>query len=138
MRIFIRIMGLTTIGMCICLMLMHLLDLNVRKDEIEKISNIAMSNTQIIMQENIEDLYYGTSNARMVVDNNDKYEKLYKDSLLKLQTTNGNYSLNLKSDYTKGLMHVDIEYSYKNLLGQTNKMYKSLTNIIDVRINYET
>lgn len=138
MRIFIRVMGITTIGMCVCLMLMHLLDLNIRKDEIDRISYLAMSNTQIVMQENIEDFYYQTNNARQKINSSAEYEQLYIDNIRMLQTTDGVYNLSFISDPLKGLLCVDIDYEYKNFLGQTKVINKKLINIINVEIDNET
>lgn len=135
MRIFVRISGLTVIGLCIIMILMSLLDLNIRKDEVDKISAIAMSNTQIVMQENIEDRYFGTSNARTLIASKYTYDKLYRTNLAKLQTTDGVYKLSITSDYLKGLMSVTINYEYKNFLGQTKTIHKKLTNIIEVEID---
>lgn len=138
MRIFIRVMGITTIGMCVCMMLMHLIDLNIRKDEIDKISYLAMSNTQIIMQENIEDFYYKTDNARIKINSSEEYEALYRDSLAKLQTTDGTYNLSFISDPLKGLLCVNINYEYINFLGELKTINKKLINIINVELNNET
>lgn len=134
MKLFIRTIAITTIGMCVCFILMHLLDLTIRKDEIDKISRIAMNNTQIIMQENIEDKYYGTSNARKVISSNKEYENLYMENLKILQTTNGKYDVKFVSDYSKGMLSVDINYIYTNFLKEEKIINKKLTNIIDVVI----
>lgn len=135
MKIFIRVIGFTVIGMCVCLILMNLIDLNVRKNEVDEISRSAMNSTQIIMQENIEDEYYGTSNARKKIESSKDYESLYLENLLIQQTTNGKYNISFKSDYQKGMLSVNINYTYKNFLGQTQEINKKLTNIIDVVIS---
>lgn len=132
MKITIRILGLVFMGLCSLLVIIHLLDLSIRKDEIDKISKQAMRGTQIIMQENIEDKYYGTNNARLIIESNEQYENLYKESLNKLHTSNGNYNLKIDSDYKKGLMSVEITYVYKNLLGKDVTLNKKLINIINV------
>lgn len=134
MKIVVRIFALVFMGLCSLFILMHLLDLNIRKDEVDKISRLAMNSTQIIMQENIEDKYYGTSNARKIIKSNKEYEQIYKDNLYKLQTTNGQYDLDFVSDYNKGLLSVDINYTYKNFLGEEKVINKKLTNIINVVI----
>lgn len=135
MKIFIRVMGFTVIGMCVCLILMNLFDLNIRKNEVDEISRSAMNSTQIIMQENIEDEYYGTNNARRKIDSNALYEQLYLENLLILQTSNGKYNIDFKSDYQKGLLSVNINYEYQNFLGQKQVINKKLTNIIDVVVS---
>lgn len=132
MKLFIRISGIITMGMCICLILMNLLDLNIRKDEVDKISRLAMNSTQIIMQENIEDAYYGTNNARLKINSSEEYENIYKENLLKLQTTDGIYNLSFKSDPNKGILAVYINYVYTNFLGNESSINKNLINIIDV------
>lgn len=135
MKLIIRVIGFTTIGMCICLILINLIDINIRKYEVDEISRLAMNSTQIIMQENIEDEYYGTSNAREIIDSNLKYQELYLENLLILQTSSGKYNVGFISDYTKGLLSVNIDYEYINFLGETKIINKKLTNIIDVVLN---
>ena len=48
MKVLVRAMSLTVIGLCVCLILMHLLDYNVRLDELNKASHLAMANTQLL------------------------------------------------------------------------------------------
>lgn len=135
MKLIIRVIGFTTIGMCISLILINLFDINIRKYEVDEISRSAMNSTQIIMLENIENEYYGTSNAREIIDSNKKYEDLYLENLSILQTSNGKYNVSFISDYTKGLLSVNIDYEYINFLGETKVINKKLTNIIDVVLN---
>ena len=82
MKVLVRAISLTVIGLCVCLILMHLLDYNVRLDELNKASHLAMANTQIVMQENIEDIYYNTNNSRMKIGSNEEYLKLFKENFM--------------------------------------------------------
>lgn len=132
MRILIRSVGLTVIGLCVCVMLMHLLDLNIRFDELDKASHLAMTNTQIVMQENIEDIYYKTNNARLKIDTNEDYLNLYKENFNILVNSDGTYSVDGYCDVYKGLMCVNVSHEYKNFLGQNKTINKSLINLIDV------
>lgn len=138
MRIMVRMMELSIIGFCTCLMLMHIFDLNVRLDELNKISSLAMSNTQIVVQENIEDRLYGTDNARLRIDSNDKYISLYKENLSKLISTDSTYEVSdYLADHERGLLYVKVDCSYKTLNGNTKTLSRKLLNIIDVNENYE-
>lgn len=132
MRIIVRSMGLTVIGLCVCLMLMHLLDLNIRYDELDKASHMAMTNTQIVMQENIEDIYYKTNNARLKIDTNEDYLNLYKENFNILVNSDGEFNIDGYCDVYKGLMCVSVSHKYKNFLGQDKILNKKLINVIDV------
>ena len=132
MKVLVRAMSLTVIGLCVCLILMHLLDYNVRLDELNKASHLAMANTQIVMQENIEDIYYNTNNSRMKIGSNEEYLKLFKDNFMILVNSDGTYSISGYSDVYKGLLWVNISHKYKNFLGQDKTITKKMINVIDV------
>ena len=132
MKVLVRAMSLTVIGLCVCLILMHLLDYNVRLDELNKASHLAMANTQIVMQENIEDIYYNTNNSRMKIGSNEEYLKLFKDNFMILVNSDGTYSISGYSDVYKGLLCVIISHEYKNFLGQVKTITKKMINVIDV------
>lgn len=132
MKIMVRAMGLTVIGVCISSILMHVYDLTIRYDELDRISLLAMSNTQIVMQENIEDIYYNTNNKRKEISDSNTYLNLYKDNLNTLKSTNGTYEVDGYFDPYKGLAYADITYRYNNFLGEEKTLNKKLVNIIDV------
>ena len=137
MKITIRAIGFSFIGVCICLMLMHIFDLNVRLDELNKISELATANTQIVMAENIEDYYYGTDNKRLKIESSEQYLDLYRQNLEILKTSDGEYEIDGYFDPLKGLLCVDITYRYSNFLGKEKCLNKRLINIVDVVINDE-
>ena len=133
MKIMVRVMGLTVIGLCISICLMHSFDIMVRYDELDKASSIAMSNTQIVMMENIEDAYYGTSNARRVISDDLDYISLYKENFDILTNTNSVYTIkDYRADCLKGLLYVDIECRFKTIRGNCKVLNKKLLNIVDV------
>lgn len=137
MKIIVRVMGLTIIGLCVSLMLMHSFDINIRYDELDKATSIAMSNTQLVMMENIEDIYYGTNNARKI--NNDvDYINVYKENLEKLITTNSSYEIkDYLADSRKGLLYVDVICNFITLKGEEKTIEKKLLNIVDVNMENE-
>ena len=137
MKITIRVIGFTFIASCVCLMLMHIFDLNVRLDELNKVSELAISNTQIVMAENIEDYYYGTNNRRLKIESSEDYLNLFKHNLEMLKTSDGIYEVDGYFDPLKGLLCVDINYRYKYFLGNEKCLNKRLINIVDVVINDE-
>lgn len=128
----VRTIALTTIGICVCLMLMHLLDLNNRIDEIDKASHIAMTNTQILMQENIEDYYYGTENRRVNITSAEQYLNIFKENFEPLISSDGDFNISGLADPYRGLLYVNINYKYKNFLGKEKALNKKMINIIDV------
>lgn len=133
MRVIIRIFSLTIIGLLISIVLIHCLDLNIRIDELNKTSSLAMSNTQILIQEIIEDRLYGTSNARRNISSNEEYLDLYKDNFYKLINTNSEYEIiDYYADYLRGLLYVNINCKYHTVMGKEKTLNKRLLNIIDV------
>lgn len=137
MKILVRIMGLTIIGLCISFMLMHSFELIIRLDELNKITSLAMSNTQLVMMENIEDIYYRTDNARKI-SNDMEYIDLYKENLNKLISTNSVYTIkDYEADSRKGLLYVDVECSFKTIKGDIKTFNKKLLNIVDADIHNE-
>lgn len=136
MRILIRSFSLMIMGMIISIMLMHCFDLTIRVDELDRVARQAMNQTQMVMLENIEDYYYKTNNARVNVTSEEDYLNMYCSNLNTLKTSNGNYVVDGYFDPLKGLAYVDINYSYKNFLGQEKILNKKLLNIIDV-VKYE-
>ncbi len=135
MRILVRIMGLSLIGLGVLLMLLHLSDLNVYHDELHDIAALAMKQTQLLMMENIEDRYYGTSNARLKINDNESYLQLYKDSLYRLKKSDAEYEVEvLAIDYEKGLLCLKIDCNFILLNGTNKNLSYKLLNIIDVKI----
>ena len=133
MKIIVRIMGLTVIGLCISICLMHSFDIMIRYDELIKASSLAMSNTQLVMMENIEDAYYGTSNARRVINDDLDYISLFKENFNILTSTNSKYTIKeYVADARKGLLYVDIDCCFKTIKGDYKTLNKKLINIVDV------
>ena len=104
----------------------------IRYDELDKASHMAMTNTQIVMQENIEDIYYKTNNARLKIDTNEDYLNLYKENFNILVNSDGEFNIDGYCDVYKGLMCVSVSHKYKNFLGQDKILTKKLINVIDV------
>lgn len=133
MRIVVRIFGLTIIGVLVSITIIHTFSINIHLDELEKISSLAMSNTQIVMQETVEDRLFGTNNARRKIESDEEYIALYKDNLNKLISTESEYRIaDYYVDYYKGLIYVDVICEYKTLFKETKYLEKKLINIIDV------
>ena len=130
-------MGLTVVGLCICLMIIHSFDLMIRHDELDKATSIAMSNTQLVIMENIEDSYYKTNNSRLIIPDDKSYIELFINNLNKLKTSNCEFEVvDYYADTRKGLLYVDVKYSYKTINGSDRYLNKKLLNIVDV-ILYE-
>ncbi len=136
MRIVVRIFSFTIMGLCVVLMLMHGFDMTIRYDEVDRISRMAMDQTQMVILENIEDYYYKTNNARKIVTSSDDYLKMFNDNLNTLKSSDGTYSVDGYFDPLKGIAYANINYSYLNFLGETKTINKKLVNIIDV-VKYE-
>ena len=137
MRIIVRIFSLSIVSLLVLMTVMNLFEENIHLDELNKISSLAMTNTQIIIQENIEDRLYKTANARMVIKDNEDYLDLYRFHLDKLVNTSGKYYIkDYYADYYKGLLYVDVVHEYKSIDGTKKILEKKLINLIDIK-DYE-
>lgn len=138
MKILIRTLGLTIIGIFISITLMHLIDKTIRVDELNKLAYIATTNTQIVMMENIEDIVYGTDNKRLTITSNEEYLDIFKDNFEIGVTSDTTYEINdLACDYATGLLNVEIIGKYKNIFNEDKTITKKVLNIVDVKTDYE-
>ena len=138
MKILIRTLGLTIIGIFISITLMHLIDKTIRVDELNKLAYIATTNTQIVMMENIEDIVYGTDNKRLTITSNEEYLDIFKDNFEIGITSDTTYEINdLACDYATGLLNVEIIGKYKNIFNEDKTITKKVLNIVDVKTDYE-
>ena len=64
MKIIVRIFGLSVMLFYVILIFLQMIDYNIRRDELNQCISMAMTSTQIIMMENIEDQILGTNNCR--------------------------------------------------------------------------
>jgi predicted site-specific integrase-resolvase len=64
MRVIARCFGLSIILIVSIMIYAQMMMLNVQKDELVNCISTAMTSTQIIMQEQIEDFNYGTNTRR--------------------------------------------------------------------------
>lgn len=127
-------MGLGLIGIVFIAMMFEMVSLNVRENELNTITSMAISNTQIVMQEIIEDELYQTKNARMMLDN-ESYFELFLDNLDTLISTDSIYEVRLLAiDSARGLIDVEVDLSYRKLDGSIKTISTHKTSIIDVLI----
>lgn len=84
MRVLIRIFGLSCIFIFVCIIFMTMTNHNVRQDELNSAISTAMTGTQTIMQENIQDNLYGTNQARQKIDSEADYKDLFIQSFARL------------------------------------------------------
>ena len=133
MKIVTRIFGLSIILILSYMIAMEFTGYYVRRNELNTCITTAMTSTQIIMQENIEDEYFGTENARKVIDSNETYVEEFGNNFYVLPTTNTDYHIDILAvDYTKGLLHVKITGTFTMLNGQRKSFSAEKTSIIDV------
>lgn len=133
MKIISRIFGLSIVLILGYMIVFELTGYYVRRNELNTCITSAMTSTQIIMQENIEDEYFGTNNARKVIDSNEAYVEEFGNNFYVLPTTNTDYHIDILAvDYTKGLLHVKITGTFNTLNGQQKSFSAEKTSIIDV------
>lgn len=132
MKVLNRILGLTAVGIFCILISLQLINVDVRRDEMNTISSLAMNQTQTIMEEQITDEIYGTDNARKTISSNEEYFQEYLNNFQKLITTNCYYQVDLlDADYEKGLLDVNVTCRYRNLVGEEKSMSVRKTSIIE-------
>ena len=132
MKLLVRFMGLGLIGIVLIAMMFEMVSLNIREDELNTIVSMAISNTQLVMQEIIEDELYQTTNARMILDD-EKYFELFMDNLDTLISTDSVYEARLLAiDYTKGLIDVEVDLKYRSIDGSLKVLSTRKTSIVDV------
>ena len=66
MRILIKLFGYTLVGLLVLACTLQFVSTNTRRDELHKAATNAMTQTQTVMAEQIEDREYGTHAARLV------------------------------------------------------------------------
>ena len=84
MRVLIRVFGLSCIFIFVCMIFMTMTNHNVRQDELNSAISTAMTGTQTIMQENIQDELYGTNQARQKIESEAEYKDLFIKNFARL------------------------------------------------------
>ena len=84
MRVLARVMGLSIMFILTSIIFLQLSSFNIHEMELSDATTTAMTSTQIVEQENIEDDIYDTTNARKVIDSNTKYQQQYVDDFAML------------------------------------------------------
>ena len=133
MRTLFKIFGLSVSILIFVVIAMQYTDFSVRRDELDSMITTAMTSTQIVMQENIEDKEFGTENRRKTIDSNEAYVEEFANNFYVLASTNTDYEIEVYAvDYEKGLLSVGVKGSFKMLNGQTKTIYSRKTSIVDV------
>lgn len=107
-------------------------EVNVRQDELNNIVATAMTQTQTVIKEQIEDKQYKTDNKRYTISNNDEYVAEFTHNLYMLKTTNSDYRITVYGvDYEKGLLDIGVESSFRMWNGQTKTFTTRKTGIVE-------
>ena len=135
MRIVTRCFGLSLILMFSIMIYSQMMIYNVRKDELVNCISTAMTSTQIVIQEQIEDIIYGTNTKRKSIDSNEEYLDEFVKNFYKLTSTNSKFNIKVFGiDYTKGFLDIEIESCFQLFNGQTAKIISRKTSIVDILI----
>lgn len=111
----------------------QMMSFNIRYDELTNCISTAMTNTQIVMQEQIEDQIYQTNNKRQSIDSNDAYVDIFAQNFYKLVTTDSDFKIRVYGvDYEKGFLDIGVESSFKMFNGQTKTIYSRKTSLVDI------
>ena len=133
MRLLIRFMGLSMIGMIYLVMFMEMMYKDVLSNELNVITSLAMNQTQIVMTEQIEDLYYHTNNARKKFYSNYEYASDFIDNLEKLKSSDARDEIEIyEADIEEGILDVNVIVHYKRINGDDVSLSTRKTMIVDV------
>ena len=133
MKVVIRIMGLSIMFFYVILIFLQMMSFNIRRNELNECISLAMTSTQIVMMENIEDEVYGTNNCRRKIESNDEYIQEFANNFYVLITTNTDYEIKVYAiDYTCGLLSIEIEGKFRTLSGLEKEFTSRKTSIIEV------
>ena len=117
----------------VILIFMQMMDYNIRRNELNECISTAMTSTQIVMMENIEDKVYGTNNCRRKISSNDEYIQEFVTNFNLLITTDTAYEIKVYAiDYNVGLLSVEIEGEFYSLNGVKKTFSSRKTAMIDV------
>lgn len=133
MRLIVRIYGMCMIFVLSAMIFLQMMSFNVRRDELINCTSMAMSSTQIVIQEQIEDDLYGTETRRKDITSNEEYLEEFATNFYKLVSTNSNFHIDVYGiDYTKGFLDVEVTSSFPMFLGGTKTITSRKTSIVDV------
>ena len=133
MRVLARVMGLSIMFILTSIIFLQLSSFNIHEMELSDATTTAMTSTQIVEQENIEDDIYDTTNARKVIDSNTKYQQQYVDDFAMLvgakstsvTTRDGETSATLYA----GLRNKHALNTLPNAMSYTNQTTKLTENV---------
>ncbi len=135
MRIIARCFGLSIVLVLSIMIYAQMMIFNVRKDELVNCISIAMTSTQIVMQEQIEDITYGTDTRRKTISSNEMYLEEFVVNFYKLTSSDSKYKIKVFGiDYTKGFLDIEIESQFKMFNGKTKTITSRKTSIVDIII----
>lgn len=123
MKILIRIIGLLIISLIIIFCGIYLINTNIIANELNDCSALAMKQTQNVMQEIVKKRL----DREEVNLFKKEYGNYYVDSFNDLVLDSSLYDIKVKSDYTKGIIYVEIDVPKYKLIP-----IKKLVNIINV------
>lgn len=132
MRILIKLFGYTLVGFFVLVCSLQFVSTNIRTQEVHKAATNAMTQTQTVMAEQIEDREYGTHAARLVWSSEDEYFNYFVDSFkIQLSTDNVCRIDMLDCDLNKGLLRVKISCFYNKLNGDVGEISLIKTGIVE-------
>lgn len=135
MRVIARCFGLSVILILSIIICAQMMIFNVRKDELVNCISTAMTSTQIVMQEQIEDIHFGTNMRRKSIESNQQYLEEFVVNFYKLTTSNSTFKIKVFGiDYTKGFLDIEIESCFRMFNGEMKTIKSRKTSIIDILI----
>lgn len=133
MRLLCRLFGLGFVFIISIALFSQMMMMNVRRDELNTAISTAMSSTQIIMQEQIEDQKLGTNNRRKTISSDDEYIQEFITNFEMLVDSDTDYTVKVYGvDCQRGLLDVKVEGKFKMLNGEYKPFDSRKTSIVEV------
>ena len=133
MRVLARVMGLSIMFILTSIIFLQLSSFNIHEMELSDATTTAMTSTQIVEQENIEDDIYDTTNARKVIDSNTKYQQQYVDDFAMLVGAKST-SVTTRDGETSATLYAGLRNKHDlntlpNAMSYTNQTTKLTENV---------
>lgn len=127
MKVLVKFMSLIIIGLIVSISLIYLININIMANEMNNASKIAIESSQNILKSKRIDSYLNLEPEEYPIYDDKSYKDYFISSFNGLVANKDLYSLDVYTDYDKGLLAVYVHNNYSSFIKD-----KKLINIIEV------
>lgn len=125
MKLLVRILGITVMGIVVSIGIIYLVNTNIVINELNECSSFAMKQTQLAIEDSIKDKLDLIENNEF---DDDKYENYYRECFNSTVEDSSIYEMDIDCNADKGIMYVQIDVpDYKYI------PTKKLLSFIDIK-----